>query len=281
MACSGSSQAAKGTGRFPCLRRLNRSSSAAATIRPSTTSAAAGSWNTALIPRTATMASTSVGWEGWRPPLTPQRLVADNAGFTATPQPAIPSSIASPLAARRAAAMCGTCAMSLRTPYYLIDERRLLGNLEIVRRVRQESGAKAVLALKCFSTWCVFDLISEHLDGSTSSSLFEARLGRERIGKEVHAYSVAWSADELAEVAGLADKVIFNSVQQLRTHEAAVRGLPLGLRVNPGVSYSHFDLADPARRHSRLGVTDDDELRAVASNLSGLMFHFNCENGDH
>ena len=170
--------------------------------------------------------------------------------------------------------------MNLCTPYYLIDERRLLGNLEIIDHVRQTSGAKAVLALKCFSTWGVFDLMAEHLDGTTSSSLYEARLGRERFGKEVHAYSVAWSADELAEVVGLADKVIFNSLRQLQTHEAAASGLSLGLRVNPGVSYSHFDLADPARPHSRLGVIDDAELRAVVGDLSGVMFHFNCENED-
>jgi carboxynorspermidine decarboxylase len=170
--------------------------------------------------------------------------------------------------------------MSPRTPYYLIDERRLEHNLAIVDRVRATSGAKAVLALKCFSTWAVFDLMGQHLDGTTSSSLYEARLGRERFGKEVHAYSVAWSADELAEVAGFADKVIFNSVRQLQLHRAAARGLPVGLRVNPGVSFSHFDLADPARPHSRLGVTDDAELRAVAGDLSGLMFHFNCENDD-
>jgi carboxynorspermidine decarboxylase len=74
--------------------------------------------------------------------------------------------------------------------------------------------------------------------------------------------------------------VIFNSVAQLRRHRGAIGGLPVGLRVNPGVSYSHFDLADPARKHSRLGVTDDAELREVAPDLSGLMFHFNCENED-
>ncbi len=170
--------------------------------------------------------------------------------------------------------------MSIRTPYYLIDERRLQDNLKVVDRVRETSGAKAVLALKCFSTWGVFALMEQHLDGTTSSSLYEARLGRERFGKEVHAYSVAWSAEELADVAGFADKVIFNSVGQLREHGAGTHGLPLGLRVNPGVSYSHFDLADPARPHSRLGVTDDAQLREVAVDLSGLMFHFNCENDD-
>src|SRR4051794_34732042 len=54
IACSGSSQVENGTHALPCLRRLNRSSSAAATVRPSTTSAAAGSWNTALTPSTRT-----------------------------------------------------------------------------------------------------------------------------------------------------------------------------------------------------------------------------------
>ncbi|MFT4773418.1 MAG: carboxynorspermidine decarboxylase, partial [Ilumatobacter sp.] len=135
--------------------------------------------------------------------------------------------------------------MTLPTPYYLIDEQRLVHNLEVVDRVRATSGAKAVLALKCFSTWGVFEVMAQHLDGTTSSSLYEARLGREQFGKEVHAYSVAWSADEVAEVAGFADKVIFNSVRQLQMHKASAGAVPLGLRVNPGVSYSHFDLADP------------------------------------
>jgi hypothetical protein len=52
IACSGSSQVLNGTGILPCLRRLKRSSSAAAIVRPSATSAAAGSWKTALTPRT-------------------------------------------------------------------------------------------------------------------------------------------------------------------------------------------------------------------------------------
>jgi hypothetical protein len=42
-AASGSSHVENGTGDFPCFRRVNRSSSAAATVRPSMTTAAAGS----------------------------------------------------------------------------------------------------------------------------------------------------------------------------------------------------------------------------------------------
>src|SRR5215475_1014652 len=84
----------------------------------------------------------------------------------------------------------------LRTPYYLIDEARLLRNLEKINYVREGSGAKAVLALKCFSTWSVFPLMSEYMDGTTSSSLYEARLGHEHFGRETHAYSVAFSESD-------------------------------------------------------------------------------------
>ena len=166
------------------------------------------------------------------------------------------------------------------TPYYLIDETRLLKNLEIIQHIREESGAKSVLALKCFSTWCVFDLMRQYMDGTTSSSLFEAQLGYEKFGKEVHAYSVVYSAEEIEAVAMFADKVIFNSLSQLNRFHRSVRNLKVGLRVNPGISYSHFDLADPARRYSRLGVCSELELQSAADLICGLMFHFNCENDD-
>ncbi|MET0324064.1 MAG: carboxynorspermidine decarboxylase [Ilumatobacteraceae bacterium] len=168
----------------------------------------------------------------------------------------------------------------LRTPYFLVDEQRLAENLSIVRRVRETSGARSVLALKCFSTWSVFGLMGQYLDGSTSSSVYEARLGREELGGEVHAYSVAFTAGEVADVSAIADKVIFNSLSQLDRFGADVRRADVGLRINPAISHSAFDLADPARRYSRLGVVDADALRAALPQLQGVMFHFNCENDD-
>lgn len=169
---------------------------------------------------------------------------------------------------------------SLTTPYYLIDETRLERNLKLIQQVRETSGAKSVLALKCFSTWSVFELMRQYLDGTTSSSLYEARLGYEEFGKEVHAYSVGYSEKEVKAVSKFASKVIFNSISQLQRYHALVGDLKLGLRVNPGISYSHFDLADPARKCSRLGVADLDAVLKVAPLLSGVMFHFNCENDD-
>lgn len=169
---------------------------------------------------------------------------------------------------------------TVATPYYLIDESRLLPNLERIARLRERSGARCVLALKCFSTWSVFDLMRPYLDGTTSSSLYEARLGAERFGKEVHAYSVAYSDEEFDQVRSYATKIIFNSVSQLERFRERARGVPIGLRINPGVSYSRYALADPAQPHSRLGEADRGAIERVAPDLNGAMFHCNCENDD-
>ena len=167
----------------------------------------------------------------------------------------------------------------LKTPYYLIDKQKLLPNLEKIAYVREHSGAKALLALKCFATWSVFDLMHQYMDGTTSSSLYEVKLGREKFPGETHAYSVAWADDEIEDVLAASDKVIFNSIGQLQRFEQASTNHVRGLRVNPGVSTSDFILADPARPHSRLGEHDPAKIEAVIGKISGFMFHNNCENG--
>ncbi len=168
-----------------------------------------------------------------------------------------------------------------RTPFFAISEARLLYNLHIIERLRQRSGAKVLLALKCFSTWGVFNTIKPYLDGTTSSSPYEVRLGHEFFGGETHGYSVGYSADDIDEVDLLADKIIFNSASQLQTLAPRLRHCQsVGIRINPGVSYAHQTLADPARKHSRLGVHLDDLTPSVVAAVQGAMFHFNCENRD-
>ncbi|GAB6260333.1 carboxynorspermidine decarboxylase [Photobacterium sp. R1] len=169
----------------------------------------------------------------------------------------------------------------LKTPYFMIDETKLIRNLEIAKNLKELSGAKLVLALKCFSTWGVFDIIKPYLDGTTSSGPFEVRLGYDTFGGETHAYSVGYSEDDVKEVADICDKMIFNSQNQLAAYRHLVEGkAELGLRLNPGVSYAGQDLADPARQFSRLGVQFDHINPDVFSNLDGVMFHMNCENKD-
>lgn len=168
----------------------------------------------------------------------------------------------------------------IQTPYYLIDKSALKKNMEKMRWLCDSSGVRVLLALKCFASWCVFDFMSQYQTGTTSSSLYEVKLGKELFPGETHAYSVAFDAEEIQEVVAKADKIIFNSVSQLNRFKHIASNIPIGLRVNPGISYSNFLLADPARPHSRLGVNDPAVLRSVLNEISGLMFHFNCENND-
>ncbi|MCA0272179.1 MAG: carboxynorspermidine decarboxylase [Proteobacteria bacterium] len=168
----------------------------------------------------------------------------------------------------------------IQTPFYLIDQAKLLRNMAVIDRLREGSGAKALLALKCFATWSAFDLMRDHMDGTTSSSLYELRLGREKFGKETHAYSVAWADHEIAEAVSYADKIIFNSIGQLERFDNQSATIQRGLRLNPRFSTSGFDLADPARPFSRLGEWDADKIGEVIDRLSGFMIHYNCENRD-
>ncbi len=170
----------------------------------------------------------------------------------------------------------------LPTPYYLLDERAIIDNLVITEKLCQASGAKALLALKCFATWGVFESMKPYLHGTTSSSLKEVRLGKECFGGETHAYSVAYSEHEIDEVLEYADKIIFNSFNQLARFgkKAAAKHIPVGLRLNPQTSNSSFIIADPARPFSRLGEHDVEAIMAVADDISGVMIHNNCENAD-
>ncbi len=186
------------------------------------------------------------------------------------------------------------------TPYYLLDETAIVANMQIIARLCELSGAKALLALKCFATWGVFDVMQSYLHGTTSSSLNEVRLGYETFGnnvldnsnasvdkensradkKETHAYSVAYSADEIPEVLNYADKIIFNSISQLNAFkdQAAAKSIPVGLRLNPKTSNSSFIIADPARPFSRLGEHDKEKITEVLADITGVMIHNNCEN---
>src|SRR5690606_35710757 len=113
----------------------------------------------------------------------------------------------------------------------------------------------------------VFEQMRPYMDGTTSSSLYEVRLGREQFGGETHAYSVAYADHEIAEVVSHCDKIIFNSISQLQRYAAAAAGKPVGLRLNPGISCAGFDLADPARAFSRLGESDPARIQAVADQI--------------
>jgi carboxynorspermidine decarboxylase len=164
------------------------------------------------------------------------------------------------------------------TPYYLIDELRMKDAMEKIRFVQEGSGAKCILALKCFSSWCAFPFMKKYMTGVTTSSLHEARLGREKFGGEVHGYSVAFAEDEIDEVVSYCDKLIFNSLGQLARFEGRASSCSLGLRLNPEVGHSDHALSNPVGPFSRLGVRAAQLTSGTALGIDGAMVHMNCDN---
>lgn len=167
-----------------------------------------------------------------------------------------------------------------RTPYFLIDEKRLIRNLEILREVKEKSGCKILLAQKAFSMYSCYPLISEYLDGSAASGLYEAKLGKEAFGKETHVFSPAYREDEFEEILSYADHVVFNSPSQINRYAARARkaGKSVGLRINPECSTQEgHAIYDPCAPGSRLGTTlanfDESQLKL----LDGFHFHTLCE----
>ena len=170
--------------------------------------------------------------------------------------------------------------MTIATPYYLIDEQRMLPAMEKIRYVEQHSGVKSVLALKCFSSWCAFDFMSTYMAGTTSSSPYEARLGHETFAGENHGYAVAYSEDDIQQVVKLCNKVIFNSISQLTRFQQYCAATSVGLRLNPEIGFSEHRLSDTVGQYSRLGVRAEQLNGNIVQALSGVMFHINCDNAD-
>ena len=167
----------------------------------------------------------------------------------------------------------------VETPAYIVDLGRLRSNLATLADVQARAGCKVLLALKGFAMWSVFPVVGEFLSGIAASSPHEARLGRELLGKEVHAYAPAYSKADIAELVTLVDHLVFNSFGQWQRFRAAVGAIPVGMRINPQHSEVPVALYDPCAAGSRLGVTRDQFRPDLMDGLSGLHFHTLCELG--
>jgi carboxynorspermidine decarboxylase len=167
----------------------------------------------------------------------------------------------------------------LKTPYYLVDETRLTKNLEILKRVKEASGAKILLAQKAFSMFYFYPLISQYLDGTTSSGLFEARLAHEHFKKEIHVFGPAYRDDEIDELLTYADHIVFNSMSQLRRFKDKTIALKktIGVRINPEVSTQGGGMYDPCSPTSRMGIKEEHFDEAMLPFISGLHFHTLCQ----
>ncbi|MCQ2460202.1 MAG: carboxynorspermidine decarboxylase [Ruminococcus sp.] len=169
---------------------------------------------------------------------------------------------------------------NVKTPCYIIDESRLIKNLEILNGVQQRTGAKILLAQKAFSCYSVYPLISRYLSGTACSGLFEAKLGFEEMGMENHVFSAAYRESEIDEIISYCGHIIFNSFSQLEKYRDRVlaKGKKIGLRINPEFSTQEgHEIYDPCSPKSRLGITRKNFRTDLLDGVTGLHFHTLCE----
>jgi len=170
------------------------------------------------------------------------------------------------------------------SPCYVVDAAAIEHNLQILQRVQQESGAKVLLALKAFSMFALAPMVNKYLTGTCASGLFEARLGREEFGGEVHTYAAAYRPEDMAAILELSDHVVFNSFGQWQRYKeqalAAQKSNPklsFGLRINPEHSEGATPMYDPCAPCSRMGIPIAAFEGQDLTGLDGLHFHTLCE----
>jgi carboxynorspermidine decarboxylase len=169
----------------------------------------------------------------------------------------------------------------MKTPYWLLNERLLEKNLQILSSVKEKTGIKILLALKGYALWQSFDLVSKYLDGCCASGLHEALLSDEKFQKETHTYSPAFKEDDIKEIANISDHLVFNSSNQFKRFAPLVKtinpDISLGVRVNPEYSESPVEIYNPCGLYSRLGTTLINFDKSIVENINGLHFHALCE----
>lgn len=166
----------------------------------------------------------------------------------------------------------------IKTPAYVVFEELLIKNLEKLKYVQDQTGAKIILAQKGFSMFYTYPLIAKYLQGATASSLNEALLGQ-MMKRENHIFSPAYKEEEMPEILKIVDHMVFNSFNQWDKFKNQIAGskkkVSCGMRINPEYSEIAQDIYNPCAANSRLGVKEED-FKAL-DGLEGLHFHTMCE----
>ena len=173
----------------------------------------------------------------------------------------------------------------LQTPAYVLDLARMRKNLATAQRIKDETGAKILLATKAFALPAAFAMMREVLDGTTASGEYEARLGAEDFGKEVHVYAPAYGPGEVERLTKIARHIYFNSPSQIDRYLPVAKsaGAKVGIRVNPGYSNATLGgaLYDPCAPGSRFGTTVSELDKLPWDDIDILHTHALCESLDN
>ena len=170
---------------------------------------------------------------------------------------------------------------TIATPAYVLDVAGLKANIALAARIRREAGCKVLLATKAWAMPAAFSFIRDSLDGTTASGEYEARMGFEEFGKEVHVYAPAYGPGEVERILSYADHIYFNSPGQIARYLPLVKkaGKKAGIRLNPGYSNATLGgaLYDPCAPGSRFGTTHAELDKLPWRDIHILHTHALCE----
>jgi carboxynorspermidine decarboxylase len=168
------------------------------------------------------------------------------------------------------------------SPCYVLEEKLLRKNLELLHNVQERSGANIILALKGFSMYSMFPMVKQYLSGATASSLNEARLIFEEMNCLAHTYAPAYKPEEFEEILSYSSHITFNSLNQFNQFKSQVeaneRKVSMGIRINPQYAEVATDMYNPCVVGSRLGITRDALGDTLPEGIEGLHSHTMCEN---
>ena len=167
----------------------------------------------------------------------------------------------------------------MKTPIYIIEEKRLRHNLALIREVAGRTDSEWILAFKAFALWKTFPIFREYISSTTASSLSEARLALEEFGAKAHTYSPAYKDDEFDEIVRCSSHLTFNSLSQYERFHERARTCSIGLRVNPEYSEVGTLLYNPCAPGTRFGVTADKLPEVLPADIRGFHCHCHCESG--
>ena len=168
----------------------------------------------------------------------------------------------------------------MATPMYIIEEKKLRRNLQLIADVAKAADVEIILAFKAFALWKTFPIFREYINSTTASSLSEARLALEEFGSKAHTYSPAYTDDEFDEIVRCSSHLTFNSLSQYeRFRDRVVGKASIGLRVNPEYSEVGTMLYNPCAPGTRFGVTSEKLPETLPQDIDGFHCHCHCESG--
>lgn len=171
--------------------------------------------------------------------------------------------------------------MNLPTPCFVLEEEKLIHNLELISKVQKEAGIEIILAFKGFAMWSAFPLLRKYIGGATASSWHEVKLCKEEMKVKSHTYCVAYDPNDFQNIVDNSSHLTFNSLTEYhRWSHLIPKTVSIGLRVNPEYSDVSTELYNPSHPQSRLGITSEN-LTSLPEKVEGLHFHVLCESNSY